>query len=98
MNATARQLLSGTLRAIREIDPDAADQLDVAIAHLNDPQQRPKELGLVVNQATTARMLSLSRWSVRNLEISGRLRAVMIGGAKRFRVSDIRRLTGESVT
>lgn len=53
---------------------------------------RESQLPIAVSQAEAARLLSVSRWSVRRLVAAGTLRPVRIGGLHRFSRSAVEAL------
>ena len=69
----------------------AAIKADAAIAFMDGKAEMPLPR-LLVSQAESARMLGVSRVSVYRLVQSGELQPVMIRGARRYRVADLRKL------
>ncbi len=91
--------LTMTLRAVRpESSPDRIRAASKAALnalsgqeHRDDPE--------IQSQADVARFLRCSRWTVRRLARTGKLRQIRIGGLTRFRRKDVEALlvSGEEV-
>ena len=73
------------------------DVIHQALALMED-RQRPSQtfVPLAVNQATAARLLSVSRFTIRKLAKEGRLKPVQLCGAVRYNVRELEILAGGS--
>ncbi len=91
--------LTMTLRAVRPESPN--DRIHAAgkaaLNALNGEEHRDNPE--VQSQADVARFLRCSRWTVRRLARTGKLRQIRIGGLTRFRRKDVEALlvSGEEV-
>jgi len=93
MNTAAKKIVAGMVPALAAVDPDAAEELRAAMCA--DKRETKKENdSLLMNQASVARALNCSRWTVRNLSRDGTLKQVSIRGLARYRRADVLRLAG----
>ena len=96
MNTLARQIITAAIRAARQIDPQAVQDFDAALAALSGKPRDQKADALLLTQAEAGRMLGCSRWTVRSLALDGKLHPVRLRGARRYRKAEILALAGET--
>jgi len=94
MKSPTRQIIRA---AIEADDTVSTRQAEAALSILDERPARDPSGGppsLLLTQAEVARMLNISRFTVRRLVLDGRLDPVKLRGLTRFRRQDVERLAG----
>lgn len=93
MNKEAKNIIAAAVRAARNLDSTVPDILPLLSERQSNKDEQETE-AFIVNQAAAARLLSVSRFTIYNMEKAGEIKPVWIRGAKRFRISDLQKLAG----
>ena len=88
-------LHSFAMRAKRGAPGPRSHLINAALTIMKGSKDAPfGTTSLLVNQATAARLLAVSRFTVRRLVSDGRLNPVLVRGAVRYPLDQIQRLAG----
>jgi predicted DNA-binding transcriptional regulator AlpA len=86
MKSSTRKMLKVLLESDDSITEQQHSKLMEILLERSEPL---KELPLLLNQAQVARLLGVSRWTIRNMVKAGQFHPVNIRGCKRFRRDEI---------